>query len=241
MEIRNKNNNVELQKNNSIPLLSKTLITTNFTVGSTATRIINPTFKKEYIITNCARTGGLRKRHGLATITTAISITTTPTDESIIVSGFSEAHVIMSVTAVTGTWDIYAITKGSTSYYARTQKLYNGIASTGGYYGFLNKEGLAEILAFEFVEVSAGSITVDTEIILKDGKGRNTGYTTNDTDNIVYVGLSNDVTVSSGHPILPNNKLHFMLEDDSELWAISNGMNVNTGTLEGITVKLTSL
>jgi len=248
-----KNNVNNNYLDNNIPLLSKTLITSQYTLGATSQRLVRPSYKKQYIITNMSRIENITRRVGLATLTTSASTVfptastqVTPSSAAggganINVMSFNQAHIYFAVSAVTGTWDIYAGSQGNTSYVVNSKKIVTGIALTGSYYAFLDKESLANNLSFYIEEISAGSITIDFEIVLKGGYGVSSGYTTNNTDNIAYLGLSSDVTISSGHPILAGEALHFSLQDDAELWGIGNGTNINSGTLEGVFVKVTTL
>lgn len=216
--------------------ISKNLIVTEHTLTTTASRLIKPSFERSYIITNLSLNENLIKniQHYSGTVTADTDTTASLID----VRNFNEAHIYVNGAAATGgTWEIYAMTKDDySSGWVSTPILFTNIEVNAGsaiYYALLNKESLSNYLAFRIIprlSLATSSITLTIGVTLKGGIGN----ASNNIANIAYIGSSNTVTATSGHPILPNSSLKFKLEKDAEIWGI--GGNIVTNVLCKVTV-----
>jgi hypothetical protein len=201
---------------------SSILIDRNFqaftiTVGVTPTLLIQNSFAASYMILNPASIIGLTTSSiGTSLKTTAVAGNSQTA--SIAVAGFKEAHVYVDITAITGTWSIFAQTYDPVSNkWFDSQALVNGATSTGSIYGFLGSFGMATDMAFRWNPDAAGSMTFTIGVVLKEGMGgSNTGIA-----QAAFLGGAN-VTTSIGYPLLEGQKEYFTVDENIGLYGIAN-------------------
>lgn len=196
--------------------LSRNMVGNVVSVGTSPVLLINSPSTWPYIILNPTRLFGITK---IATSHSGtITATTNTQSDYIEVSGYETAHLHLIITAVTGEWAIDQQSYDSISEsWVDVQRIFSGITTTGSLYAMLGALGIAERLAFNFVEVSSGSITLSLAVTLKGGSGAGTS----DYSNVIYLGNS-CVTTVSGFPLLPGEKQNFIIGENVELWAIAS-------------------
>lgn len=150
--------------------------------------------------------------------TAIAAITTQATPIS--VAAYNLMHLFLTITAIAGTWDIYTQAKDAiTGNWYDSQKVYDGLTATGhSGYACLGPVGIAEYLAFRFDPVAAGSLTATLSYLIKDSTG--TGLV--ESIGVCYCGTGSSVNPISGYPILAGKDRVFLLEEGTELWAISD-------------------
>jgi hypothetical protein len=196
--------------------LSRNMISEVISVGTTPTLIVRSPQTWPYLIQNPARLQGITKiETGYSgTLTADANTQSTYID----VSAYDAAHLHLVISAISGEWDIYAQSYDSVSAsWIDTQRIFSALTlTTDSQYAMIGPLGIAERLAFRFVEVSAGSITFKLGVTLKGG----TGSGTVDFSNVIYLG-GNSVTTVAGLALLPGAEKNFMIGANVELYGVA--------------------
>jgi len=198
--------------------LPRGLTGTVIAVSTTPVQLVNVGQTGAYLITNPATSIGATAVVTGASGTFNVQSDTTLT--SIGVSNFGQAHLMLNVTACTGTWDIYALVYDPTSLtWIRSQLVWTGITGTMSDYQMLGPMGVVGDLAFLFVPTAPGAITLTIGVGLKNG----VASTLVGAASTVYLGGSGGVSTVSGYPILPGDEKVFVIGQNVELWAVALG------------------
>lgn len=196
--------------------LSRNIMSEVVSVGTSPTLIVQPPQTWPYLIQNPARLQGITKvETGYSgTLTADANTQSTYID----VGGFEVAHLHLVISAITGEWDVYFQSYDSISAsWLDVQRTFAALtATTDSQYAMIGPLGIAERLAFRFVEVSAGSITLKLGVTLKGG----TGSGVLDFSNVVYLG-GNSVTTTAGLVLLPGAEKNFMIGANVGLWGVA--------------------
>lgn len=184
------------------------------TVGTTPTLIIKPPHYWPYLISNPALSVGLTNTVTLfnGTVSAAGNTQLSPVG----VANYREAHLHFNVTAVTGSWDIYAQTRDPVSGNWADSQFLLTISATGTYYVSTGTIGIVTDFAIRWTPTAAGSMTFSAALTLKDGLvGGPTGLA-----KTVFIG-GDDVTTDTGYPIFEGKDRIIYPGADVEVYAVS--------------------
>ncbi len=191
------------------------------TVGTSPVLLVNESYSRPALILNTARlTGKVQVVSGFSgTLAAAGTTQATPLN----CAGYETAHLILTISAIAGTWDIYTQTYDSLqAVWYDSQMVYTGLAlTTDSGYTHIGTLGVAEQLAFRFDPTAPGNITAELTVILKGGTG--TGLL--NSVGVTYVG-DRSVSAVSGFPILPNQYQVFQLEEGAQMWGVADVADV---------------
>ena len=196
--------------------LTRNLAGRTINVSTTPVLLIDSSYAWPFMILNPATSIGLT-----TTVTGYNAVAADgATTASLSVAGYSQVHVTLDITAMTGgdTWDIYAQSYDSISAkWVDTQVVFNGITATGSQYAFLDTFGVGTDMRFRFDRTAgAGTLTCSLGVINKDGVGgSNAGLVQS-----VFLGAEG-VTTTSGFPILEGKHQTFIVGENVQLWAVA--------------------
>lgn len=203
----------------SIPLgdslpLTRGLLCRDYSVTTTRTRLVQSTYPWPYIVSNPQRSRGLSENSSTSGITTVQSQVVFPYSTQ----NYEYAHLFFTVTAITGTWDLsLRVYDTATALFFTAQALATGMTSTAdSNYFLIGPRGLGGYIAFLLNPTAAGSITYMISLLFKNGNG--VGLL--GTSDIIYLG-GQDVTTSTGFPLLPDTHQAFVIDANVDLYAIS--------------------
>lgn len=185
-------------------------------IGMTPSLIVRAEMTAPYMILNPSRqslltTPALGK--SLSNEVVAGNTQATPIN----VSGFSDVHVFLDITAVVGQWDIFMQTYDELSQkWADAQLGWGAIGAVGTYYAAAGTIGIASKIAFRWAPVVAGNITFSLGVVLKSG----TGGSASGIDQFIFLG-NESVTPTSGYPLLEGTREVFLLLAGTEIWGVS--------------------
>lgn len=182
------------------------------TVYNTPTLIQRSQYAWPYMILNPSKTAGITS-WGLLH---AGTVNAAGQSGSIGVSNYENLHLLLNVSAVTGTWDIVGqIYNPYTSSWADSQTIFSAINSAGDYYGYIGSLGVATDFRIRWDPVAAGSITFSVTRVLKGGLvGTSAGFS-----QTVYLG-NNEVNVDTGFPILEGQHYVFVIGENVDLYGV---------------------
>lgn len=191
-------------------------------VGTTPTLLLKESYNRPVLILNTAFQTGIGT--GVGTAATALSAnvlaSTTTQATPINVASYDLMHLFLTITGIAGTWDIYAQAQDSiTSNWYDAQKVFGPLTAIGdsGYSTF-GPVGMAENLAFRFNAVAAGNINCTLSYLIKGSSG--SGLVA--SIGVAYIGTGGSINTVSGYPILAGSSKVFILEEGTELWAVSD-------------------
>lgn len=203
-----------LRQNYADIYLSRNMIGSVVSVGTSPTLLLKTPITWPHIILNPARLQGITKIE--TGYSGTITATTNTQADYIEVSGYESAHLSLVVTACTGEWAIHQQSYDSISATWLTIQTVFTVTSTGSEYALLGQMGIAERLAFNIEETSAGSLTFTLGIALKGGSG--TGSIS--FSNVIYLGGPN-VTTVAGLPLLPGERQSFIVGAGVEVYGVA--------------------
>ena len=195
--------------------ISRSLLGQTITIDTTPVLILQPPHPTPYIISNPSLLIGLTDSSTVYSGTTAGAGNTQATP--IGVANYMTAHFHLDVTAVTGTWDIYAQTKDPISgNWADSQVLFGAISATGTTYGNIGSFGLVSDFAIRWIPTAAGSLTFSLGLTVKDGiAGGSAG-----SSRTIFLGGQN-VTIDNGFPLFEGDRLNLDLNENVYIYAVS--------------------
>jgi hypothetical protein len=213
-------------------LLKRTMIPRSVAIGTTPVKVITNKSVKGFLITNQLTSGisgtlfpSVSRNFGVGGGTF--------TSDPIVVAGYRELHLMMDVpTGGAGPyWDTYAQVKDPVSgNWADSQIVFTSVDTgipggaqgplTGTYYAYLEGNGVAQDFRLRY-SVLAGGVgnlfTASVGYILKSplpGSGLSGART-------IYIGSNNGIATTSGYPLIEGKTWAFFMEENSELWAVS--------------------
>ncbi len=186
-------------------------------VSTSPVLLFEESASRPVLILNTTRQTGMVKV--VSAFDSVIAAAGTTQNSYIDCAGFETLHLSLTITDISGTWDIYAQSYDSlVDVWHDTQMVYNALAATtDSGYTHIGTNGVAERLAFRFDPTAAGSITCTLSCVLKGG----TGSGLLGSLGVVYLG-GRSVGAASGFPLLPNQSQIFQLEENAQMWAVSD-------------------
>lgn len=184
------------------------------TVGTTPVKIIDSPYAWPYMVLNPLTSLGITGFYtGFSGIANAAG---NSQSSSIGVTGYMGAHLYLTVTAITGTWNFTAQSIDPINLnWVDTQNLWTGVNAATIQYAFVGNQGIVTDIAFGWVPTAPGSITFSIVVVLKGGPGGAEGVA-----NAVFIG-NESVTTVAGFPILPGTKETFIMSENMTLWGVA--------------------
>ena len=192
------------------------------TIGATAVQIIQSQFPKGYIILNPATLLGFTST-GTLLASAARTADGNTQASSLGVANFRDMHMFLNISAVSGTaptLDIISQAKDPVSgNWADINTLWSGLTTAGTYYANIAGLGLASDFAIRWVIGGSATPTFTFSVgyVVKDGlPGTAAGV-----NKTVYLG-DRGVTTTSGFPLLEGQSRSFVVNENTELWAVAD-------------------
>ena len=185
-----------------------------FTIGTTAQRIIEPPHLYPYLISNPSLSVGMTSSVVLHASGNEVAA---GSSASLGVANYLRAHFHIDITAIAGTWDIYAQSLDPNSLnWADTQVIFPGLTTTGTLYSAVDTMGIATDLRIRWEPTVPGNITFSLTVTLKEGTvGSSAGLS-----RTVFIG-GNDVTTNTGLPLFEGESRVVMPGPDVSLYGIA--------------------
>lgn len=197
--------------------ISKSLHSIVKSITTTAALILKPRYTSSLLIVNPNRALGQTSRvTGMAS--TTLTATTNTQSSYIDVTAYTEAHLFLNITAITGTWDVYAQGYDALSgNWYNTQRVFPALtATTHSGYTMIGPGFVSDRLAFNFDQVAAGNITCSLGVVLKVGYG----YSLSNYSLVAYIG-GPGVSTTNGFPILPGEYQQFVVGENVEIYGVA--------------------
>ncbi|MCL6577984.1 MAG: hypothetical protein K6T73_01175 [Candidatus Bathyarchaeota archaeon] len=189
--------------------------TLNRSVTTTPSILIAPPHEWPYVILNPSLIAGLTSSYTIysGTVDAAGNTQANPLG----VANYLKMHFHLDITAITGTWDIYAQTKDPVSgKWTDSQCIFSGLTSIGTKYATVGEYGIVTDFAVRWDPVVAGSMTFSLSATVKEGMGGSSAGLAR----TIYIG-GNDVTVDSGLEIKEGESKLIMLGPDITLYGVA--------------------
>lgn len=206
--------------------ISSTFRTYSISVGTTKAKLISKEiYPMRYRILNPIKVDSLIP---VNTIYSGTLLDTTTTQSSPLeVSNYSELHLHLNITSITGSWEIISQTYDSVSgSWADTLLVFNALVSASPRYFLMDEVGVTSSIAFKFNMLNSGILSCSLVGIGKIGWG----VSKNNSSNILYLGNSY-VTSNTGFPIYLGSQIELEVAPDTEVWGISD-QNITANILQ---------
>jgi hypothetical protein len=206
----------------SMRIARRGTITSIVSVGTTPTSILKSQKGQGYTIINPTPSVGLTTTQTLLE-STAIIVNGNTQLTALGVASYDSIQLFCNVSAVVGapSLDVYVQAQDPLSLqWVDTQLVFPGLAAASINYANLGNNGIATALALRWVYAGLGvaePITLSVSAVMKGGLGGSQSG----AEQTVYIG-ADGVSSTSGWPLLEGQSRDIYVEENSELFAVSN-------------------